>query len=266
MIKNRVTHFTFVAATLTIVLCSLAVNVHANRRHFSYTYESPVLSSGGREIEIWNTLRTDKGEFFRGIDHRMELEWGLGSSLQSSIYLNMSQESAGDGAGGYTNSFEYSFANEWKLNLTDPTADIVGSALYAEWTVEGDATELEGKVILDKHVGNLLIAANVKYEHEFLAVGTLSNNTAEATLAVGYIVDAFTLGVEARHTTLMLGDDNFTGFFAGPSITYGGKGWWAAGSVMPQIVGSNSLNIPNQALDLSEHEKVEVRFLVGFEL
>jgi hypothetical protein len=264
---NRTTQITIRTFALVFAMCVLAGSADANRRHFAYTYESPVLPSASREIEIWNTLRTDKGVYYRGIDHRMELEWGLGSGLQSSLYLNMSQEGGADGLGGFFKTSEFSFANEWKLNLTNPYADVVGSALYAEWTVEGDATELEGKLILDKQIGDILVAGNATYEHEFPALGVFKKNSVEATLGVAYLAsDALSIGIEARHHTVTLDEGSFPAFFVGPSITYAGKNWWAAATVMPQIGIGSKQSDTGSALDLAEHEKVEVRFLLSFEL
>ncbi|MBS1904595.1 MAG: hypothetical protein JSS75_12880 [Bacteroidetes bacterium] len=263
---NRTTISAIRVAAAALLLGMLVQTAQANRRHFTYTYESPVLPSGSREIEIWNTLRTDKGAFFRGLDHRMELEWGLGAGLQSSLYFNLSSESAADGLGGIASESEYSFSNEWKWSLTNPVADALGSALYAEWTVEHDATELEGKVILDKQVGNLLFAANGTFEHEFPALGNETNNTAEATLGIAYLIDEFSVGIEARHHTRTIGEESYSGLFVGPSLSFSGKNWWAAASVMPQIgIGANKNNT-NENLELLEHEKLEVRFLLSFEL
>lgn len=265
--NNRTTQATLRQFALTLVLCVLATGAYANRRHFAYTYESPVLPSASREIEIWSTLRTDKGSFFRGFDHRMELEWGLGAGFQSSLYFNMSSESVADGLGGLASESEFSFSNEWKWSITNPFADAVGSALYAEWTVERDATELEGKLILDKQVGDILIAANATYEHEFPAIGDFKHNTVEATIGVAYLAsDALSIGIEARHHSVTLDEGSFPGFFVGPTVTYAGKNWWAAASVMPQIgIGANK-NDTNDNLELAEHEKVEVRILLSFEL
>ncbi len=262
------------AATTAISLASFEPAL-ANRRHFAYNYESAVLPKGGKEIEIWNTLRTDKGSYFRGMEHRAELELGLGGSFQTSLYLNLESNSMADGDGIATSGTEFSVSNEWKYSLSNPTADIIGSALYGEWTLKYDETELEGKVILDKQIGNVLIAANATIEHEAEGRGSGSENKIEFTAGVAYLLDEhFSFGLEARHHTVVpdndeipgTSDESYGALFVGPTLTYGDKGWWAAFSVMPQIgLGSNKANT-NSPLELIEHEKVEARLLLSFEL
>ena len=62
----------------------------ANERKFTYTYETLTLPPGTREIEIWNTYRTDKDYFYRRIDQRVEYEFGITENFMSAFYLNTS--------------------------------------------------------------------------------------------------------------------------------------------------------------------------------
>src|SRR5690348_11148198 len=103
----------YLAASVALLAIFIVSDSLANRRRFTYTYESVVLPKGALELEIWNTLRTDKNKFFRGIDHRMELELGLGGSFQTSLYLNLSSKSAFDPTAGIVTGSEFSISNEW---------------------------------------------------------------------------------------------------------------------------------------------------------
>lgn len=249
---------------IAFVLIITATGAFANRRHFSYVYESPVLPRGGREIEIWNTLRTDKNKFYRGIDHRVEYEMGLGSGFQTSLYLNLSTEATGD---PITWGNELSISNEWKLSISDPTADVIGSAIYAEWTLKPDETELEGKIILDKHFGDFLSAVNITFEHEIRGHGSDGADIIEAVAALSYVINSnFSVGFEARHHSISEDDESTSAFFAGPTFSVSDKSWWATISVMPQIgLGSNKANTTSN-LELTKHEKIEGRVLLSFEL
>src|SRR5258708_6352920 len=75
---------------LFLLLAFPAISGFANRRHFTYTYESAVLPKASHELEIWNTIRLNRKVFFRGLDTRAEFEFGLGGNFQTSLYLNMS--------------------------------------------------------------------------------------------------------------------------------------------------------------------------------
>ena len=50
--------------------------------------------------------------------------------------------------------------------------------------------------------------------------------------------------------------------FAGPSIHYGGKKWWATLTYLPQLFGSPS---PGRGLALDEYEKRELRLKIGYD-
>jgi hypothetical protein len=194
----------------------------ANRRRFTYTYESPVLPKGTLELEIWNTLRTDRNKFYRRMEHRMELEAGLGGGFQTALYLNQTSKTTFDAtAGDFSGSSEFSISNEWKWSLSDPTADFIGAALYGEWTLKADEQELEGKLILDKNFGDLLAAANVVFEHEAAAVGDGAEDKIIAILGLAYQVDpSFTVGLEARHHTVSIEDKSSSALNVGPSLSY----------------------------------------------
>ncbi|MDP4220412.1 MAG: hypothetical protein Q8916_12390 [Bacteroidota bacterium] len=250
----------------------------ANRRHFTYCYESAVLPKGGREIELWNTLRLNRKDFYRGLDNRTEFEFGLGGNLQTSLYLNLSIASEfADGAIQTEQSFGIS--NEWKYKLLDATADPVGLALYAEGELNTDEIELEGKVLLDKQIGDLLLVFNAIGDHSFVtgvvngATDTQPENITEFVGGAAYfLTPSFTIGIEARQQTkkppLLEGGGSYSAFFVGPSISFAGPNWWTAFSVMPQLTGSGSDGSgvsESGKYELQQHEKVEGRLLLAFE-
>ena len=56
--------------------------------------------------------------------------------------------------------------------------------------------------------------------------------------------------------------------FIGPTVSYRQEKWWAALSVLPQIYGWNRDGSAdgNSHLELVDHEKVNVRLLIGINL
>jgi hypothetical protein len=91
-------------------------------RHFTYTYESEVEEKGGREIEIWNTLRLNRKNFYRGIDTRSEYELALTKNLQTSIYLDVSNASSEEN-GSIVREQSFGFSNEWIYRMLDRDVD-----------------------------------------------------------------------------------------------------------------------------------------------
>ena len=109
---------------------SLSFVSKAQDRIFTYTYQSNVLNKGQREIEVWNTLRQGKQDFFSRLDNRTEFEVGLGGNLQTSFYLNLTTitQTVMDGAQKTTDTrHEIGFSNEWKLKL-------IGSCCQSGWS------------------------------------------------------------------------------------------------------------------------------------
>jgi len=247
---------------------------NATERHFTYTYESGVLPSGHVELEPWTTVRVGREDFYSRIDNRLEFELGLTERLQTSLYLNTAA-TAQDvrGAGGVTTrlqSFELSsVSSEWKLKLSDPMAHVLGSALYLEGSYGNSEAELEAKVILDKRLGNLLLAANLvgELEWEFADPEETERETAfELDLGAAYFITrSVTLGAELRPTAVLEeGKLESVAFFGGPTVSTAYDGWWAALSVLPQLYSPK--NEQRKKLDLEHNERVQVRLLLGMHL
>lgn len=263
------------ALALALLLSSPA---RASERHFTYTYESNVLNPGDVEIEPWTTWRVGRDDYFSRFDQRLEFEFGVVPDLQMAWYWNMKAYAADetDATTGQTardSGFEFAgVSNEWKYKLSDSFADALGSALYFEWTAAPAEAELEAKVIVDKRVGNALIAFNAvgEYEWEFESKDeTKREIVVEGDLAFGYFLTPnVVLGVEARsHSEFIDGEYEHTAFFAGPSFAYAQKAWWTALTVQPQVFAiKGSDHEGDGALDLEDHEHLNVRVLFGMDL
>jgi len=261
---------------LSVFWVTSSVPVLSNDRKFTYTYESSVLAPGLREIELWNTHRSGKNYFFRRIDQRLEYEFGVANNLMSALYMNYSwrfMDSNGSAAGGDgVTSYSMSISNEWKLKLADRVADAVGFSLYGEATLGLDETELEGKIILDKQFGDVLLAFNAVAEQEWetgpqngVSV-TKSEFKGEFDFGVAYSVNPeFSFGLEVRnHNVIVDGDLEHSALFAGPVIAYTSTTWWATLTVLPQLKGLKGAT--ENGLNLDEYEKVEARLLFSFHL
>jgi hypothetical protein len=251
-----------------LALALAASPAAATERHFTYTYESGVLSPGLRELEPWSTFRLGKSGFYSAFDTRVEAELGLTDRLQTSLYLNASSVTE-DTPGGRASSTELEgISSEWKLKLSDPVADRAGSALYAEVSAGPSDFELEGKLILDKRAGRLLGALNLVAEHEweFDAPATERETALEVDAAAcWFLTPNLTAGLELRsHTVLPPGDEKTrSALFLGPTVSYARQRWWVAASVLPQVRALAGAS--DGHLDLVEHERVLVRVIFGME-
>ena len=259
---------------LLALICTVA-KTNAQDRVFTYTYQSGVLNKGEKEIEVWSTLSGGRNNFYRGLDHSLEFEVGLGRKLQTSFYLNYGNSSAvveENGIQILNNSSSYSFSNEWKLKLSDPVADRIGSALYFEYSLAPTSTAFEGKLILDKQIGNFTNAFNLvgeyEVEHAFTSNGNKlkSENEGEFTLELNYGLSCkvkahFNFGLEAMNQNRISGSawENSV-LLMGPALSYSTNGFWINLTCMPQIT-----NFKGGGLELNDYERLQTRLIFSYE-
>lgn len=251
-----------------MVAALLSLPALASERRLSYTYESHVLSPGKMELEPWITLRTGRDSFYVRADQRLEFEIGVVEGLQTALYVNAKGVLQGTGA-ERVGSYEWTgISNEWKYKLFDPVADAVGLALYGEVTGGPEEWELEGKLILDKRLGNLLLAANVVGEHEWVFEGGGMETEVILELDAGaawLLNNGLSLGVEIRnHNEWVGGEYEHSALFLGPAISWSTEPFWFSLSVLPQVFSPHGAS--HEALVLDEHERLETRLLLGFHL
>jgi hypothetical protein len=246
----------------------------AQDRIFNYTYQSIVLNKGEKELEVWTTVLQGKTGYYREIQNRVEFEVGLGSNLQTSIYLNAKQKAAFDINSGeiIMTPTEISFSNEWKYKFSDPVANRIGFTGYAEFTVATDELEIELKAILDKRIGRTTQAINLTFEPEWETTTANGKVTTATELKYDFnyafafeINKNWNLGAEFINRNIYVKDDSFThsALFAGPTVAYNMDKFWVNLSVSPQIAGlSNPVGMTG--LNVDEFTKMDMRLLFSY--
>jgi hypothetical protein len=262
---------------IAIAFVSLS-QIKAQDRVFTYTYQTNVLPLGVKELEYWNTVRFGKNDFYAAIDHRLELELGLGKNVQTAFYLNVSTESKYISAENeIIKSTATGFSNEWKIKLSDPVANKLGSGLYAEIGFNGSELELEMKFLFDKRIKNSLFALNLvgetELEFEVEEGGTEVNAESENKVELDFAYMQFVgkkktngLGLEVRNNNTFSEYEGweYSTWFGGPSASFGGDRWFINLSVLPQWFNTKKAEGVTDHLELVDHTKMETRFLVSF--
>ncbi len=259
---------------LVFSLFLISFSINAQDRLFTYTYQSNVLSKGQKELEIWTTMGTGRTDFYKAFNHRIEFEVGLGSKLQTSFYLNYGYSKAVETTNGVQSLLDgksNGFSNEWKLKLSDPVVNTIGSALYFEYGFGTDETELEGKLILDKQIGKFVHALNVvgeyEIETEFEPVGTLIDVKSEGEYKLefnyGYsykLNKNWAFGVELMNqNTISEGIWEYSILSAGPTLSYNFEGFWVNLTFMPQLT-----NLKTGNLEFHDSQKLQNRLLFSY--
>jgi hypothetical protein len=257
------------------IACLVTLPVSASERHFTYTYETAVLNPGDLEIEPWQTARIGREKYFTRYDLRLEFEYGVVENLQTAIYWNFKSvtKAARDSRGRPTRDTKFSFngiSSEWKYKLLDSVADPIGFGLYFEATAAPTEAELELKLLFDKKIGPWLVAFNAvgEYEWKFEAPGdTVREVILAPVLGAGYLITPhFMAGIEVRNHTEFISGEGFehSAFFAGPAFSYAQDSWWTALTILPQLAAIKSDDHEGEgARDLHDHERIEIRLLLG---
>ena len=153
-----------------------ASSAEAGARRFTYVYEATTSAPGSFEGETWVTWKTSPAEErrFNAVDFRHEIEFGITERLQAAIYVADWGYREDPGANEHGFSYQDS-AIELIYNLTNPTTDLLGSALYGEVRGGPEELELESKMILQKNLGRFVVAYNgtleAKWEGDRLEEG-----------------------------------------------------------------------------------------------
>lgn len=228
---------------LLLALSAFPMGSDAGARRFTYVYETTTAAPGTFELESWITWRTDKDEDrdFEQLDFRHEIEFGLTDRLQMAVYLADWSYRAGKSVENdgtvYTGS-----AVELIYNLTNPATTVLGSALYGELKIGEELVELEGKILLQKNLGPLVLAYNATLEAEWEGED-LEERTGEfqQTLGASYqLTPRFLLGVELLHEIAFpeweRAEESVV--YAGPNVSLRAGKWWATTTALAQLTGS----------------------------
>lgn len=254
----------------------------AQDRHFAWTYESITLPKGSIDIEPWVTIKSGKKNYYNRLEARFEFELGLTDKLQTALYFNSKHKAAAiaDTANyilGFAKESEFSFSNEWKLNLLNPSIAPIGLGLYGEFTISANEIELEGKILLDKKTEKNIFAYNIVGEYE-MEYGYELNKSGKGEIEMEKKLKIendlsymrmfqpnFGLGLEIRnHNIIEESELEHSALFAGPTLFYSrqnekGSGYFIIFNVQPQLISLKG----SDALDLDEYEKINARILLG---
>ncbi len=212
----------------------------AGARRFTYVYETGTTAPGSFELENWVTWSTHKDEdhTFDQLSFRHEVEFGITDRLQAAVYLADWSYRDGRFVEDTGNHYDGS-AIEMVYNLTNAQTHALGSAVYGELKIGEDVVKLEGKMLLEKNLGRLVLAYNASLEAEWEGKH-LDERTGEfqQTLGVSYEVKPqFLVGGELLHEIGFpewnAADDSAV--LAGPNVSVRYGGWWATTTALAQL-------------------------------
>lgn len=245
-------------AAATTLIAAATLNADAGERRFTYSYEADTTPPGIVEYEQFVTWKASKqnDSAYDQIEFRHEIEFGLTDKLQMGIYVadwryTDGRSVSNDGARYRATAIEFIY------NLTDPVTDPIGSALYGEVKVGDEVFELEGKVILQKNIGEFVFVYNAIIEAEWESKDYSDDKGVfEQTFGISYeVTPQLLVGVEALHE-VEFDDWDATGpniFYVGPNVAWRSKeNFWITMTPLFQIT------------DIEGEPEYQTRFIFGF--
>lgn len=184
------------------VVLMTGVESLAGARPFAYAYEAAVMQQGSWEYEqqlTWKARKHNEDNSFDRLDVRHEVEYGITDRLQAALYFDWRYQ---DGQSVDQDRARFrDVALEMIYQLTDPDQAAFGSALYGEVKWGDEVFELEGKLLLQKNIGDWTLVWNgsVAAEWESKSYDEDKGELGQ-TAGMSYrLCDRVSVGLEALH-------------------------------------------------------------------
>ena len=231
-------------AAAVLLIASIASIASADAKPFTFTYDTYPMGKGNWEYEQWATWQQEGDEdVYR---FRNEIEFGILDNFDLAFYLpNWRYESTEARDGIY---FE-SIGVETIVYFLNPVTDAFGLGWYNEISVGEDELEFETKLLVQKDIGNWILAYNLVLETELEGVfdETAENEVEGVIEHVAGVSYAFGRGdiraggevlVESIYEDWESYEDTLV--YAGPVFSYwGAEHWWVTVTPMFQLTDSD---------------------------
>ncbi len=284
------------------LMTGAASAAHAGENLLGYVKGAETMPQGAWEVYQWVTLRSskDKGHY-EAWDSKTEIEYGVTNRFSASAAIKATaidtsglvidgylprDNNVGPKPSGLELSGKYNFLSPALDNFgltgyfalsydwVDPHSGQAKDAVHVEVTALMQKYFMEGRLIWLGNVGMESTSADrhfiaglpegfdwptsAEMEIEFTAGTGLSYRFAPNWFVGGEVVYQTEFETE-------IGQERWS-VFAGPSIHYGGRGWWATLTWFPQLDGGGErYEGQTSSLHLVEKTKSEFRFKIGFD-
>jgi hypothetical protein len=229
----------------------------ATPRPLPFTYNYETLGEGELEVEQFADLTPVKvipasgnslGEFVLASQFQTEFEYGITNHLELGLYLTLAPSPPG---GNFPTTPVLTEGNGVKerlrYRLFDEGVLPIDVGLYGELTENDHEFEIEAKIILQKRIRNLRIAANIVGEHEWYYASPQQDWIFDPSAGITYeVTPVFQPGIDSW---MWLEHTNSYGYvpvagtptplnlrpnvYVGPAILLNfGKFWWSTGAYL----------------------------------
>jgi hypothetical protein len=245
-------------ASFTAIMLLVAGVASADPRPFTFTTDTYPVGKGNWEYEQWVTWQQNGDENVYQFRH--EFEFGVADNFDLAVYLpNWRYEDTDARDGTHFDSVSV----EGVVYFMNPVTDFIGLGLYNEVAVGEEELEFETKLLVQKDIGNWVLAYNLVLETELEGVFDADEENEvegviEHTLGASYAFGRgdFRAGGELVIESIYADWDDYeeTVVYAGPVFSYwGGQNWFVTVTPMFQLTSHD------------DEADFQVRMIAGYE-
>lgn len=242
----------------------LAAPAPAAERDLAFSWTTHVLERGRDDLEVWLTpriARLDPG--YARVDTRFIWTHGVVANLESQVSLDLGFENT-----DRDHAVDPRVTSLWRWAPWRATGP-VGLGVVGRASLGVDVFELEARLVVDKQLGDLLLAANVAAEQSFPWGGRAGVTTrVEETLGLAYAIAPFArVGLEARaKSSFARGDYQGTALYVGPSLAFRFRPLWLSIAATIQAAADKAPadRDASEPMTLRDDERFVLRFSFGF--
>jgi hypothetical protein len=246
------------------VVAALLLSTTARaERPFPFTWTSATQPMGTSAPQLWLTLRSGRTTPFDLLEARgwvalaaaRNVDVHLG--LEADVVLRRREQKELDGR----------VSAQVRYRLLEPN-DILGLAILARAGVGVASTQLEARLVLDRVVGDVLLAANSAFERTIFwdrrdAIETRLDHSLALRLTVTSDVTA---GLELRaRQAFRSADYQGTAFYVGPTLSVSTQAFWLSVGAMAQVASHKAAGDrgDGQPIIFRDDERFVIRVVVA---
>jgi len=242
--------FSLYAAFLWLVYLLAAMSpfmptppLSAQNRDFAYTYEATTLPRDILQYRQWATWTWDKNKLdavYDRVDFRHQLSYGVTHNWELGFYLSDWYYERGPSLSHDQTKWS-NVALESIWSLSDPFLDPFGSALSGQVKLGEELLALEGKLVLQKNIGDFVLVYNAAIEAQWRSSAD-ETDIGIVQQSAGLNYEPFQMlafGVELlSHITFENWNEHEEPtFYVGPVAALRERGWWVTVAPLFQTTG-----------------------------
>jgi hypothetical protein len=248
-----------------LALILLSTSAFGAERLSGYTYESDLLEPGKGEVQADLGYRFLRSSTYEQADMRSGYARGVNEWLEAQLLLDFSIITPETGQGSAVGLV----TGLLKAKLYDARKDPIG--LGGQLSLSGGTVgHLELRAIVDKWLGNFLVALNVLWSETFVGPDVAPTRL-EQSLSLAYqLPTRLSIGLEVRNRSGWTDRAVYVGdaVYLGPTMSLHFKKLWVATSLLMQVgafkaKAQQGNGEPNEVID---NERFNVRLVLGADL